>query len=165
MHVSRQKEQFSLAYVHAVASVAGFNVGDFAVDDDSVDIVLKAPGLVGTVRRLNINLQVKCTERLTGDEDHWTFRLKRKNYVDLTDPDVHLPSLLVVLNVPPNLDDWLVWGDDEMTLRRRAYWLSLKGQAPLAPDQQSATVYVPRKNVFDVDGLHEVAKSIAEGLL
>ena len=165
MHASAQKEQFSLAYVHAVASVAGFNLGHFQVDDDSVDITLKAPGEIAGIRHLHLNVQLKCTQNLTGDDEHWSFRLKRKNYEDLRREDVHVPAILVVLHVPRDVDQWLVPGDDDMTLSRRAYWLSLSGRAPLPPDQQSVTVHVPRQNVFDVAGLHSIAERLAKGVL
>lgn len=38
MHISQQQEQFSRAYVHAIASVAGFTLYIPQVDDDSVDL-------------------------------------------------------------------------------------------------------------------------------
>lgn len=37
MDICQQKAQFSLAYVHAVATVAGFTLYDTHVDDDSVE--------------------------------------------------------------------------------------------------------------------------------
>ena len=36
MDISQRKEQFSIAYVRAIASVAGFSVSTPGVDDDSV---------------------------------------------------------------------------------------------------------------------------------
>lgn len=165
MHASAQKEQFSLAYVHAVASVAGYNLGQFHVDDDSVDVTLKTKGVVGSVRRPHLNLQLKCTQHLTGDADHWSFNLKRKNYDDLRYTDLHVPNVLVVMLVPDELCDWLVNGDEGMTLHRRAYWLSLKGRGALPPGQQSVTVHVPRRNVFDVPGLVRITEDFAGGLL
>lgn len=165
MHASAQKEQFSLAYVHAVASVAGFNLGQFHIDDDSVDVVLKAPGEIAGIRHLHLSVQLKCTQNLTGNDDHWSFQLKRKNYEDLRRVNVHVPAILVVLHVPVAITEWLVPGDDDMTLSRRAYWLSLTGRPELPPDQQSVVVHVPRQNVFDVAGLYSIAERLAVGPL
>lgn len=165
VHSSAQKEQFSLAYLHAVASVAGFNLGDFHVDDDSVDVILKAPGVIAGIRHLHLNVQLKCTQNLAGDDEYWSFQLKRKNYEDLRCENVHVPAILVVLHVPRDVASWLVPGEDDMTLSRRAYWVSLTGRAPLPPDKQSVVVHVPRQNVFDVAGLHSIAKRLASGAL
>lgn len=165
MHESAQKEQFSVAYVHAVASVSGFNLGRFQVDDDSVDVILKAPGEIAGIRQMHLNVQLKCTQNLTGDNEHWSFRLKRKNYEDLRRENVHVPGILVVLHVPSDITSWLVSGDDDMTLSRRAYWASLRGREQLPPEQQSVVVHVPRLNVFDVAGLHSIAERIAAGAL
>lgn len=165
VHSSAQKEQFSLAYLHAVASVAGFNLGHFHVDDDSVDVVLKAPGEIAGIRQLHLNIQLKCTQNLAGDDEHWSFRLKRKNYEDLRRENVHVPAILVVLHVPRDVASWLVAREDAMTLSRRAYWVSLSGSAPLPSDQQSVVVRLPRRNVFDVAGLHSIVAGLASGAL
>ena len=161
MHASAQKEQFSLAYVHAVATVAGFDLGRFNVDDDSVDVVLKASDRLGDLDGLHLSLQLKCTQNLAGNADNWSFRLKRKNYEDLRRVSTHLQTLLVVLHVPVEVDEWLQWGPDEMTLKRRAYWVSIRGRPTLPPGQASATVQIPRRNVFDVAGLRAVAEKMA----
>jgi hypothetical protein len=44
MDENQQKEQFSYAYVRAVASVAGYGVHRPEPDDDSVDLVVSARG-------------------------------------------------------------------------------------------------------------------------
>lgn len=79
MTLNDQKEQFSIAYVRAVASVAAAKVSRVEVDDDSVDVTLERSG--GCAPRLD--LQLKCT----GVDDHpagvVTFPLKLKNYDDL----------------------------------------------------------------------------------
>lgn len=45
MHITARQEQFSKAYVRAIAAVAGFNICTYDVDNDSVDL-----GLVGSRR-------------------------------------------------------------------------------------------------------------------
>jgi hypothetical protein len=156
MYATAQKEEFSFAYVHAVASVAGFNVGTWRVDNDSVDVTLKAKGLVGSTRSPHLDIQLKCTQNLTGDEAEWSFELKRKNYEDLTATDLHVPRILVVLEVPDDVGRWIEHGENDMTLYHRAYWSWLIGQPALPDEQKSKTVRVPRENVFDVDGLNAV---------
>jgi hypothetical protein len=40
--ITHQKEEFSIAYVHAVASVAGFALETFRVDNDSADVCIRS---------------------------------------------------------------------------------------------------------------------------
>jgi hypothetical protein len=40
MHITMQQEQFSRAWVRAVAAVAGYSITSCEVDDDSIDLGL-----------------------------------------------------------------------------------------------------------------------------
>ena len=60
MDLNQQKEQFSIAYVHAVAAVVGLKVFRSDVDDDSVDIGLGQTGGGGTICSPKLDLQLKC---------------------------------------------------------------------------------------------------------
>lgn len=44
MDAGKRKEQFNIAYVHAMAAQAGFNPSQLMVDDDSIDIQLTGKG-------------------------------------------------------------------------------------------------------------------------
>lgn len=156
-----QKEQFSVAYVSAVAAVAGYTLGKFDVDDDSVDRIMGARGPIGTIRSPRLEMQLKCTESCP-PADPIPFELKVKNYKDLRDPTNHLPRILVVLFVPEESGDWLAHTVEEMALRRCAYWLSLRGQ-PETENTSSVTVYLPRDNVFDVKGATDLMDRVGAG--
>jgi len=56
MDLNTQKEQFSIAYVRAVAAVAGVKILRAEVDDDSIDIGFERSG--GCAAKLD--LQLKC---------------------------------------------------------------------------------------------------------
>ncbi|MBL8252698.1 MAG: DUF4365 domain-containing protein, partial [Candidatus Competibacter sp.] len=49
-------------------------------------------------------------------------------------------------------DQWLHHAEDALTLRRCAYWVSLRGAEP-SDNQTAQTVYLPRTQRFDPDGL------------
>jgi hypothetical protein len=166
MYATAQKEQFSLAYTHAVASTAGFGLGSFAVDDDSVDVLIAARGKIGQVRSPRLDLQLKCTQNLeqATDGENWKFQLSRKNYDDLRPTDLQVPRLLVVLRVPPNSDDWISHSPEQMVLRHCAFWRCLYGEPELAASQQSVVVTLPRQNVFDVVGLKGIVERIGQGV-
>lgn len=84
MHVSHRQEAFSVAYVRAVAAVAGFRVQEGPLpDDDSVDLTVTARGPGGTIRSPCLDLQLKCRLGRPDDEPEWSYDLKAKNYDDL----------------------------------------------------------------------------------
>ncbi len=152
MDISQPKEQFSIAYVRAVASVAGFSVSIPDVDDDSVDMVLAGRIVEGVPSRPRIDLQLKCTSEDVLREGEVVYPLKRKNYDELRLTDLVVPRLLVVVHVPESEAEWLRQTEDELALRRCGYWATLFGQ-PETTNTSRVTVRMPRVNVFDVAGL------------
>jgi len=162
MEESLQKEQFSIAYLRAVATVANYSVDDQTVDDDSVDVTIKGSRQQGTVQKSpRLDVQLKCTSTDTGQGDELSFRLSRKNYDDLRDPHLHVPRILVVLCVPPSLGDWLDETPEQTVLRRVAYWRSLRGEPAIATDRR--VLHLPRTNRFCVNALRDIMTRIGDG--
>jgi len=152
MDLGQRKEQFSHAYVRAVASVAGFSVAIPEVDDDSVDLILSGRSASGISCRPRIELQLKCTSEDVIRGDQVIYPLRRKNYDELRITDLLVPRLLVVVHVPDSETEWLRHSEDELAMRRCGYWASLWGE-PDTTNSTKVTVYLPRANVFDVAGL------------
>lgn len=44
MYLSHKKEQFQIGYIKALTAHAGLNTGSWAVDNNSIDIMLKGSG-------------------------------------------------------------------------------------------------------------------------
>jgi hypothetical protein len=162
MDPDQQKEQFSRAYVHAVAAVAGFAWSAPSVDDDSVDLTLSQRGGGGTVRSPRLDLQLKCKAAPTPTEVEFSHWLKRKNYDDLRDTTVLVPRILVVVLVPNDLNDWLAHSEAELALRRCGYWLSLRGWPPTSNDS-GQTVKMQKQQTFTVQSLSDIMGRIARG--
>jgi hypothetical protein len=162
MHVTQQKEQFSNAYLRAVAATAGYNVYKPEVDDDSVDWGIGARGGGGTVRSPKLELQLKCTSRNVLQHECVVFPLERKNYDELRFDDYQVPRILVVVLVPDQVADWLVQSEESLVLHCCGYWLSLRGRDELA-NAETVTVHLPRTQIFSVDGLTEMMMRIAKG--
>ncbi len=152
MDISQRKEQFSYAYIRAVASVAGFSVSTPEVDDDSVDAILAGRSVDGIPCRPRIELQLKCTSGDVLRDDKVIYLLKRKNYDELRITDILVPRILIVVHVPASEEEWLRQTEDELTMRRCGYWASLCDE-PETTNPTKVTVYLPRANVFDVAGL------------
>jgi len=88
MDINAKKEQFSQAYVQAVAAVAGYSWAKPCPDDDSIDLTLAAKGGGGTIRSPKLDVQVKCHAAEVLAEPSFSYALKIKNYDDLRDANV-----------------------------------------------------------------------------
>lgn len=157
-----QKEQFSKAYVRALASVVGLSMNDHTVDDDSVDCTFCLKGGGEKVRSPKLDVQLKCTERHVIGEKSISYQLSRKNYDDLRDKDVMVPRILVVMVVPNDLNDWLVAGKEETLIRKCAWWISLRGYADRA-DVKQPTIQIPIDQFFNPEQLRIIMERIGRG--
>jgi hypothetical protein len=159
LHVAHAQEQFSNAFILAVASLAGCAAAKPYPDVDSIDWILScrlAP------RRPKLDLQIKSTARDAGHPQSIAYPLKRRNYDDLVLTNLLTPRLLVLVVVPPQPEQWLTFSPEHLVLRRSAYWCSLAG-LPASKNAESVTVQVPRANLFDVAALTRLMQSINEG--
>ena len=147
MHPNLQKEQFSIAYVRAVTSVAGVKVTSVEVDDDSIDVMLERSGDCTP----KLDLQLKCTAQPIPEEGDLSYALNLKNYEDLR-KETLVPRWLVVLFVPEKVDGWLECSASDITLRHCAWWTSL-AQANETENTTSVTIHLPRVNLFTPEAI------------
>ncbi len=137
---SDKKEGFSLLYVKALATRAGFVTSVPKPDLDSVDLRIQAGG----INRPAIDLQLKATARFRQPRDGASpFRLPMKNYDDLR-IETQTPRLLVILELPDDEKRWLTVTTEELVLRRRAYWMSLQRNHREITGQKTVTVHIHR---------------------
>lgn len=163
MHVTMQQEQFSRAWVRAVAAVAGYSITSCEVDDDSIDLGLTGNRKDGAhVRAPKLELQLKCQSNDDGRGADLSYPLKMKNYGDLRDPEVHVPRILVVCCVPEDVSAWLHEDVQATAMRRCAYWLSLRG-LPAVPNETKCSVRLPRSQLFTTTALRELMERIGSG--
>ena len=59
--------------------------------------------------------------------------------------------------------EWMTLADDELILRHRAYWLNLNGKPPATRGLE--TVYIPKNQVFDVEGINHLMDESRHGRL
>ncbi len=152
MDLNTQKSRFSLAYIEAVASFAGFQVEEVKVDRDSVDGILKAD----FGRRPRIEFQAKATAREVVRGGYIHFPLPVKNYNDLRQEAIN-PRILIVSILPRAIEDWVNQTDEELCLRHCSYWLSLRKELATS-NQNTITVHLPLSNTFNRDQLIELMR-------
>jgi hypothetical protein len=92
MDINKRKEEFGIAYVQAIASVAGYSISRPLVDNDSIDLQFLSNSSNAYTRAPRLEVQLKCTAQDMISGDYINFPLKIKNYDDLRDPNVLVPS-------------------------------------------------------------------------
>jgi hypothetical protein len=159
---NEQKQQLSVAYVHAVAARADYSCQVKHVDDDSVDVLIAATGYVheeAVLRSPYVLIQIKATTIHRPGAKHLTFPLKSKNYEDLRRRS-HLPRILVVHVLPEDPREWIEMNEECMISRRCVYWVSLLGK-PERANTSSISVRLPRTQRFDVEQLQSIMHRIS----
>jgi hypothetical protein len=154
MTAEQQKEQFSIAYVRAVAAAARINIYRMEVDEDSIDIGFSVRSVAGQSQPPRLDGQLKCVTELTLDGDDFRYPLKVKNYNELVG-EHYIPKILIVVLVPPAVHDWLSQDQEALVLRRCGYWVSLR-QLPSSANVSNVTVEIPRQQVFSVAALQQM---------
>src|SRR5579872_6244092 len=95
MDLSKRKEEFSYAYVHAIASVAGYGTSRPVVDDDSIDIQFLSSSKNNYTRSPRLEAQLKASAQDLVKDEYIHYPLEIKNYNDLRDSNVLVPRLLI----------------------------------------------------------------------
>ena len=153
-----REEGLSLAYAYTVTKRAGYATAVYEPDRDGVDLRIQAGGGMRPAIELQLKATVSLGEPLDG---YYRFPLKVRNY-DLLRIETQTPRLLVVLDLPRDENDWVTITEGELILRRRAYWVNLKGYEETA-NRTSVTVPIPTGNVFNVESLRHLMDQSRRG--
>ena len=143
MDLNEQKQQFSLAYIRAIAADVGYKVAAPESDTDSIDGAIMAD----FGRRPRLEFQAKATTRDILKDDALHFPLAIKNYNELR-ADVLTPRILIVVLMPQDKRQWTSQTQNELCLRHCGYWLSLEDKPTMA-NSYSVTVHIPTTNIFN----------------
>ncbi len=164
MELTAQMEQFSRAFVSAIAAQAGCNHSTPAVDDHSVDLTLSKQIDGALWSDPKIGIQLKSTyEKVSFAASTLKYELHSlKNYNDLRKTKLQTPRILVVVYMPEHPEDWIKYQEDGMHLYRNAFWVSLRGK-PEIQNKSSVTIEIPTSQRFSVDALNEMMEKIAKG--
>ena len=149
MHITQQQEQFSNAYLRAVATVAECTLAKPDVDDDSIDFTVSSKGFTGVYTRPKLDIQLKCHMRDSHiDTGGFSYPLKKKNYDELV--------------VPNDVTTWLHQSDMQTLIKYCSYWESLRGKPP-SQNRTSISVYLPQENQLTASSLRDLLQVIASG--
>ena len=154
--------EISYAYLHAVASSAGVACESCGrvQDNAGVDAMLTGWGPFpngGLHNEVDIKVQLKATIAEPRDDgNHLSYFLRGiSRYDDLRSEAGWTPRILVVLFLPNDPVEWLTISDQQLVLKKSAYWVSLRGAMPTTNDS-GQTIYLPRRQLFTPDALVEL---------
>jgi hypothetical protein len=156
---TQKMEQYSLVHIRAVVTLAGFQMEKPEVDDDSIDgTIIDKQG-----RRPRIEFQAKCTAlaAFPASASEFPFDLSIKNYDDLRAETI-LPRLLIVVVILDVAGAWNDQSENELTLRRCGYWLSLR-EYPAVDNPTTKRVQIPRSNLLTPISLARLMASAERG--
>lgn len=146
--------ELSYAYLHAVATKAGFSCEyrNRHLDGAGVDATISEDGrkLVAdsVLTAFALDVQLKATyQELTEQDGRLSFVLSVPHYDKLRLPEVAAPRVLVVLRLPRDPAQWLTISEDALIAQRCAYWVSLRGAAA-SDNDRNQTVYLPRQHLL-----------------
>lgn len=145
------QERLSHAYLRAVVYRAGFRVSNPEVDDHGIDGTIESYATAG-VNKVDFQLKSTTVYEVRGDEIIYDLRVE--DYNRLTKAD-GLPRVLVLYTMPSDDSLWLSQSEDELCLRKCAYWVSLMGMSR-SSNVSTQRVELPQSNVFDEDGLRDM---------
>jgi hypothetical protein len=148
------QEQFSLAYIHAIAATAGVTCQKTGEDIDGIDVQLGADGSKGAIRFPKLEAQLKSWTKPVEQDGRFRYPLKVRNYEHLRIPNdqLGLPRILVLVTMPIASSDWFRMTHEAGMLRHCAYWASLAGMPP-SKNTAEVTIEVPKENQFSVQAL------------
>ena len=153
-----QQEQFSDAFLMAIAAAAGCAISRPVPDNDSIDWTLSCR----LPRRPKLDIQLKSTIFQKDVINDIRYRLKIKNYNDLILEDLVAPRILVLVTVPRKIEDWLSMTPESLLLRYTAYWVCLAG-APAVRNTKACTVTIPQRNLITPAVLRDLMLRINDG--
>ncbi|MDY6802650.1 MAG: DUF4365 domain-containing protein [Cyanobacteriota bacterium] len=159
-----QKEEFSYAYIQALASTAGyaFQRTTTPLDNAGIDVTITGIGERATRGFPQLYLQVKSTSLNLLDDRFIKYPLRVKNYEELRKENQYPPLILVVVLMPEYVDDWLEQSSAKLCQKSCGYWISLEGEPP-TENKRAVTVYLPRANLLTVSALKSLMQRFAMG--
>jgi len=159
---SWRMEQFSQAYVKAVAAAAGCTVSWDNCDIYGTDGTLSMQGGDERPRMAKLDFQLKATSQKLRTNGIVRFPLKRHNYDELITMNLIVPRVLILVLVPHDIDQWANYGEDRLLLRHCGYWVSLRGR-PTTNNEHTVSIQLTSEKPFSPDGLATLMTQISHG--
>ena len=162
------ESELSYAYLHAVAASAGMSCecsGRHA-DKLGIDAIVRAQEQFSDesiLTDLALDVQLKATIAAPSKKnDRLSYHLKGiDRYDKLRKSTVNPARILVVLFLPKDASDWMQQTEEQLAIKKCAWWVSLRG-APETDNDSGVTVYLPCAQVFNVQSLRDIMTRLSK---
>jgi hypothetical protein len=155
-----EQEEFSYAFIHAVAAGAGysFQPATRQLDNRGVDIIIHAVGENGISkpRPQPLYIQVKSSFQNLTHEKYIHYDLAKSNFENLRSDQWINPFILVIVLLPKEVSERLKITEDRLCLQKSAYWISLKGCNSAVTNKTKKRIKIPRSQQLTVDTLRGI---------
>ena len=132
----------------SIATCSGVLLASWDPDKDGVDVTLRK-------RALMVDIQLKCTRQPRTTSTGYSFDLDVATYDKLRDPERSASAFLVLVVVPPDVEDWLSYEPERLILACHAYWANVTFD--MRPtDRKQIAVPLPRENVLNENALNQM---------
>ena len=165
---NHSKEGLSRAYVQAVGAKAGAIVSinergyDYGIDGSFHEV-----SIIGGQRMesgMTLDFQLKATSHVDRREGLIYYQLDART-VNLLASRLQkphtTPAILILFCLPTQSGEWLQISEEELILRNCCYWSSISS---LTINSHSATVQIPRCQLFTPDKLKTLLLKIPDGM-
>jgi Domain of unknown function (DUF4365) len=158
--ISREhtQEALSLAYVHALAGRAGLNIAARATFDYGIDgyfYRVKMRGRERVETGAPVRFQMKASVDWQHRDGHVVYDLDARAHRTIAERDPEgVMTILILLCLPRDENQWLTGSETEMYLRHCCYWYRTEDPPTENPSKQR--IRIPRANVLTPDSLQGI---------
>ena len=161
-----RQEDLSIAYISAVAAMAGYNCAPSGGHDYGIDVEIRTVETNGNRRIATgfiLDIQAKATHNFEfSDDGRWIiYDLSVSAYNMLIEKRA-TPAILILYCMPPNEDEWVSIYEEYATLKHCGYWMSLKGMEH-STNSFKQRVRIPRDQIFTESALNYIMSSVENG--
>lgn len=160
------KEELSKSFANAVSAAAGISCNfyerDYGQDGSFEDIKYYCDRKAYRQTGFGIDFQLKATVNATAKDGFYIYDLEMKNYLDLIDTEVGRPRILILYILPREKGEWVKVTDSETTLKKCAYWCSLRG-FPRVHNKGKVRVKIPENQLLSAQELKRLMESVKGG--
>jgi len=148
--IQHTKEQLSLAYITAIAGLAGLNLGQRSVNDYGVDGYFRSVFIDTRERRraetgFSIDFQAKASIAWRRRGSDIEYNIERKAYNDMVRRSRSASPLIVILLCLPRVG-WYEISEEQLILKHACYWWRLTGGTPISTDRKR--ILIPSNNLL-----------------
>jgi hypothetical protein len=162
-------EEFSYAYVRALAAQAGieYDPAPKGMDNVGIDAALVDPSRAFDKPPVRFSAQIKCARKskLKHKKTGVFYELKKKYYDQLTRSIPWNAILLIVVVVPDEPGSWVVRGDSNIIVSHDCYWFCLGGKPYSSHQHEDSkeSIKLDEVNLLTPESFPDLMQKIANG--